>query len=95
MTWIIKKVNRIPTHCGVAYESVHSHSRGHVIRVCQDPYVLVLPQKHYTVERMSRWIYTTTSTRHTVFLQNYIIFTDPEHVLNLICMKYYEIGINL
>ncbi len=32
--WIIKKVNRIPTHCGVAYESVHSLSRGHVIRVC-------------------------------------------------------------
>ncbi len=34
MTWIILKVNRIPTHCGVAYECVHSFSRGHVIRVC-------------------------------------------------------------
>ncbi len=33
MTWTIKKVNRIPTHCGVAYESVHSLSRGHVIIV--------------------------------------------------------------
>ncbi len=30
---IIKKVNRIPTHCGVAYESVHSLAIGHVIRV--------------------------------------------------------------
>ncbi len=34
MTWIIKKVNRIPTHCGVAYESVHSLARGHMIHVC-------------------------------------------------------------
>ncbi len=34
MTWIIKNVNRIPTHCGVAHESVHSLARGHVIRVC-------------------------------------------------------------
>ncbi len=33
VTWIIKKVNRIPTHCGVANESVHSLARGHVIRV--------------------------------------------------------------
>ncbi len=33
MTLIIKKVNRIPTHCGVAYESVPSLARGHVIRV--------------------------------------------------------------
>ncbi len=33
MTWIIKKANRIPTHCGVAYESVCSLARGHVIRV--------------------------------------------------------------
>ncbi len=28
-------------------------------------------------------------------LLNFIIFTDPDGVLNLICMKYYEIGINL
>ncbi len=34
VTWIIKKVNSIPMHCGVAYESVHSLARGHVIRVC-------------------------------------------------------------
>ncbi len=34
MTWIITKVNRIPTHCGVAYERVCSLARGHVIRVC-------------------------------------------------------------
>ncbi len=33
VTWIIQKVNRILTHCGVAYESVRSLSRGHVIRV--------------------------------------------------------------
>ncbi len=33
VTWIIKKVNRIPTHCGVANESVCSLARGHVIRV--------------------------------------------------------------
>ncbi len=32
--WIIKKVNRIPTHCVVAYESVCPLARGHVIRVC-------------------------------------------------------------
>ncbi len=31
MTWIINKVNRIPTHCGVAYESVRSLARGHLI----------------------------------------------------------------
>ncbi len=31
---MIKKVNSIPTHCGVAYESVCSLARGHVIRVC-------------------------------------------------------------
>ncbi len=30
MTWIIYKVNRIPTHCGVEYEL----ARGHVIKVC-------------------------------------------------------------
>ncbi len=34
VTWIIKKANRIPTHCGVAYESFRSLARGHVIRVC-------------------------------------------------------------
>ncbi len=34
MTWIIKKVNKIPMHCGVAYKSVCSLARGHVIRVC-------------------------------------------------------------
>ncbi len=34
VTWIIKKINRIPMHCRVAYESVHSLDRGHVIRVC-------------------------------------------------------------
>ncbi len=34
VTRIIKKVNRIPTHCGVAYESVRSLARGHMIRVC-------------------------------------------------------------
>ncbi len=33
MTWIIKKVSRIPTHCGVACESICSLARGHVIRV--------------------------------------------------------------
>ncbi len=33
VTWIIKKVNRIPSHCDVIYESVHSLARGHVIRV--------------------------------------------------------------
>ncbi len=33
IAWIIKKVNRIPTHCGVAYESVRSLARGHMIRV--------------------------------------------------------------
>ncbi len=33
VTWIIKKVNRIPMHCGVAYESVCSFARGHVVRV--------------------------------------------------------------
>ncbi len=33
MTCIIQKVNTIPMHCVVAYESVHSFARGHVIRV--------------------------------------------------------------
>ncbi len=33
VTWIIQKVNRIPTHCDVTYESVHSLAIGHVIRV--------------------------------------------------------------
>ncbi len=42
MTWIIKKVNRIPTHCGVAYESVRSLARGPVIRVCKTTSVCVL-----------------------------------------------------
>ncbi len=31
VTWIIQKVNRIPTHCGVAYDSVRSLARGHMI----------------------------------------------------------------
>ncbi len=35
VTWIIKEVNRIPTHCGVAYVSVCLLARGHVIRVWQ------------------------------------------------------------
>ncbi len=30
MTWIIQKVNRIPTHCGVAYEGFYSLARSHV-----------------------------------------------------------------
>ncbi len=34
MAWSIKKVNRIPTHCGVVYESVRSLARGHIVRVC-------------------------------------------------------------
>ncbi len=33
MTWIIKKVNRIPKHCDVTYESVCSIARGHMIKV--------------------------------------------------------------
>ncbi len=33
MTWIIQKVNGVPTHCGVAYESVHLLAKGHVISV--------------------------------------------------------------
>ncbi len=33
VTWIIKKVNRIPTYGGVAYESVHLLARGHVTTV--------------------------------------------------------------
>ncbi len=33
VTWIIKKVNRISTHCDVAYENVRSLGRGCVIRV--------------------------------------------------------------
>ncbi len=33
MTWIIKNVNRIAMHCGVAYESVCSFAISHVIRV--------------------------------------------------------------
>ncbi len=33
VTCIIKKVNKITPHCGVAYESVCSLARGHVIRV--------------------------------------------------------------
>ncbi len=32
MTWIIWKVNRIPMHYGVAYKSVYSLARDHVIR---------------------------------------------------------------
>ncbi len=31
--WFIKKVNRIPTHCRVAYKSIFSLARGHMIRV--------------------------------------------------------------
>ncbi len=31
MIWIIKKVNRIPTHCDVSFEC--SLARGHVIKV--------------------------------------------------------------
>ncbi len=38
VTWIIKKVNRIPTHCGVAYESVRSLARGHMIKVWMASY---------------------------------------------------------
>ncbi len=34
VTWVILKVNRIPSHCNVAYESVCSFARGYVIRVC-------------------------------------------------------------
>ncbi len=38
VTWIIKKANRIPTHYGVAYESVCSLARGHVIKLwCSFP----------------------------------------------------------
>ncbi len=61
VTWIIKKVNRIPTHCGVAYESVRLLARGHVIRVCcvSIPRVCPSPPPHmHHVERRirNRWI---------------------------------------
>ncbi len=37
--------------------------------------------------------YCTSTKCHYLF--NFTIFTDPEDVLDLICMKYYEISINL
>ncbi len=45
MTWIILKVKSIPTHCGVAYESVHTPATGHVMRVWSfTDYCMQLPQ---------------------------------------------------
>ncbi len=37
-------------------------------------------------------VYCTVSKFHYLF--NFNIFTDPEDVLKLICMKYYELDIN-
>ncbi len=44
LTWIIWKVNRMPTHCGVAYERVCSLAGGHVIRVCHRHMGTILKQ---------------------------------------------------
>ncbi len=43
VTWIIKKFNRIPTHYGLSYKSVHSLARGHVIRVWTASYLAGSP----------------------------------------------------
>ncbi len=69
VTWIIKKVNRIPTRCGVAYQSVHSLARGHVIRVyvhtaadmcklrnCRISIILTLPIK---LDMLREWLFNT------------------------------------
>ncbi len=47
----------MPTHCTVAYESVHSFARGHVIRMC------IIEQEHKltTVEtRTARYNHLTS-----------------------------------
>ncbi len=38
-------------------------------------------------------VYCTSTNFHNLF--NFTIFSDPEDVLKLICVKYYGIGINL
>ncbi len=39
--------------------------------------------------------YCSSTKFHLFCLFNFTIFSDPENALNLICMKYYEIDINL
>ncbi len=57
VTWIIKNVNRIPTHCGVAYESVGLLARGHVIRIWETFSIIILfnPFMYRDTLAMSTW----------------------------------------
>ncbi len=41
------------------------------------------------------FIIDTVLLLNFTYLFNFTILTDPEYALNLICMKYYEIGVNL
>ncbi len=78
VTWIIKKFNKISTHCGVAYESVCSLARGHVIRWwCQQWLIFSLWRVNYitvwdnvTFYPSSLWSLNTESktpgVKHTV-----------------------------
>ncbi len=62
VTWNIKKVNRIPTHCGVAYESVHSLARSHVIEVC------VWTWKKYVLVEIWKRVYASVGQFVSVWL---------------------------
>ncbi len=79
MTLIIKKVNRIPTHCGVAYECARSLARGHVIRVWSCDVC--------TMTFCNNVLYLRPSNHGGLVLQHYSIFTTThqlpvdEHIL--------------
>ncbi len=47
---------------------------------------------YYRIEDKDSRLYCTFTKFN--YLINFTIFTDPEDVLNLFCMKYYEIDIN-
>ncbi len=60
VTLIIWKVNRILTHCGVAYESVYSLARDHVTRVC-----IYLCQIYCILYKSMTWIQGNNTNSHS------------------------------
>ncbi len=83
MTWIIWKINSIPTHYGVAYESVPSHAIvwGHMNRV----WVVIFEifsciYAHGRLDRHCLYEWVSISTRSQICMCDQERITDQERV---------------
>ncbi len=91
MTWIIQKVNSIPTNCGVAYKSVHLLDRGHVSTTIE---IFLNRWKHESIDdkinkeliNMNDWL---KCIRLSLSISKciYIIFYTPQRKSNPLYLK--------